>query len=189
MALENYTDLSIGGSDVGAGFQFEFCCAHCSKKWKSSFKPYRMGQLTGILTRFAFLIPGMNTYGRAGTNFSDMGSRGAKDAALAEARTRADTLYTACPSCRKSACADCFDEHQDLCVGCLDSAKDKVKQSRQTESGTHAVACPNCQTAHDGGRFCAECGFDMAGTHKNCPGCSTMLPRAARFCTDCGHGF
>jgi predicted amidophosphoribosyltransferase len=40
-----------------------------------------------------------------------------------------------------------------------------------------------------GGRFCAECGFDMASTHKSCPGCGTMCARAARFCPDCGHGF
>ena len=49
--------------------------------------------------------------------------------------------------------------------------------------------CPNCQTPSQGGRFCHECGFDMASTHKSCPGCGSVMPRAARFCTDCGHGF
>ncbi|MGH8796605.1 MAG: double zinc ribbon domain-containing protein, partial [Caldimonas sp.] len=49
--------------------------------------------------------------------------------------------------------------------------------------------CPNCQTPSQGGRFCHECGFDMASTHKSCPGCGATMARQARFCTDCGHGF
>ena len=49
--------------------------------------------------------------------------------------------------------------------------------------------CPNCQVLSEGGRFCHECGFDMASTHKSCPGCGTTVSRQARFCPDCGHGF
>jgi membrane protease subunit (stomatin/prohibitin family) len=51
------------------------------------------------------------------------------------------------------------------------------------------LSCPNCRSAHGGGRFCAECGFDLASTHKSCPDCGAMATRQARYCNDCGHGF
>jgi membrane protease subunit (stomatin/prohibitin family) len=57
------------------------------------------------------------------------------------------------------------------------------------DSQASSSACPNCRTPSSGGRFCGECGFDMASTHKSCPGCGTMVLRQARFCTDCGHSF
>ena len=72
-----------------------------------------------------------------------------------------------------------------LLAYCSAAAAQTTQETRQS-SGMY---CPNCQTASQGGRFCHECGFDMASTHKSCPGCGATMPRQARFCTDCGHGF
>lgn len=193
MGLDNYRDLSTSGNDVSAGFQFEFACTNCSRKWKSPFKPYRLGQITGLITRFTFLYSGAAKTGRASGNFADIGSRGARGKALAEAMQVAETKFVTCPSCLKGVCNQCFDSDADCCLPCVDNSAQKSqmaqRQAVEEERGRSATACPNCSTPNPGGRFCAECGFDMASTHKACPSCSAMLPRAARFCTDCGHGF
>jgi ribosomal protein L32 len=193
MALDNYRDLSSSSNDVSAGFQFEFACSNCSRKWKSPFKPYRMGQITGLLTRFTFLFSGIRDAGRASGNFADIGSRGAKQKALDEAMQRAETLYTNCSSCRQAFCGDCFSSRDDSCLPCLQKDSNQAQragqQAAEQAASASAHACPNCGTGNPGGRFCAECGFDMASTHKACPACGQMALRQARFCTDCGHGF
>ena len=74
----------------------------------------------------------------------------------------------------------------------LRSSDASAAQAAQYESAATAaatLACPNCQTPSQGGRFCHECGFDMASTHKSCPACGVTMMRQARFCTDCGHAF
>jgi len=193
MPLENYSDLSQSGSGSGAGFQFQFHCTHCDRKWKSPFKPYRMGQISGLLTRFSYLLSSARTAGRATENFADMGSRGAKESALAEAMEHAETLYTQCPECRKAVCANCFDPRTRQCLSCKARENEDSRRAEENETEnarqSSASACPNCRTPASGGRFCAECGYDMASTHKSCPGCGTMALRASRFCTDCGHSF
>jgi len=193
VALENYRDISSGGSDIGSGFQFEFFCQCCDRRWKSTFKPYRMGQFTGLLNRFAFLFTDMRTAGRATGNFADMGSGGAKDKAFQEALLRAESMYTECRKCRKAVCGDCFDSRQDECVDCITKEREGAaaaeRQAHEDAGAAAALTCPNCQCRSAGGRFCNECGFDMASTHKSCPTCGAMSARAARFCGDCGHSF
>ena len=193
MGLDNYKDVSASGNDISAGFQFEFSCSNCSRKWKSPFKPYRFGQITGLLTRFTFMFSDLKTAGRTSGNIADIGSRGAKEKALAEAKAQAARMFTECPECHKGVCEDCFSSRDDACLPCVEKASGKAsaasRQASEAAREQSATACPNCSTASPGGRFCAECGFDMASTHKSCPGCSAMLPRQSRFCTDCGHGF
>jgi hypothetical protein len=193
MALENYRDISVGGSDVGSGFQFEFSCESCGRRWKSPFKPYRMGQITGLLTRFAFLFTDFRNAGRATGNFADMGSGGAKDKALEEALERARTMYTECGGCRHAVCHDCWDERQNSCVDCVTAAREGAanaqRQQAEAQAAAAAVTCPSCQCLTASGRFCSQCGYDMASAYKSCPTCGSMVARNARFCGDCGHGF
>ena len=193
MALENYRDISVGGSDIGSGFQFEFFCQNCDRRWKSTFKPYRMGQLTGLLNRFSFLFGDMRTAGRATGNFADMGSGGAKQKVLAEAMVRAESMYVECARCHKAVCGDCFDSRQNACVACLDGEREQSalaeRQQAEKSAAQAQLKCPSCQGISSGGRFCSECGFDMASTHKSCPTCGAMTARASRFCGDCGHAF
>jgi Double zinc ribbon len=126
---------------------------------------------------------------------ADAGEKRARRAALEEAIVLAEQRYADCPNCKKTVCEDCWNPRTQQCVSC-------DGQGEPTPSGRHApaaasggghagpgLACPNCRTALGGGRFCAECGFDMASTHKSCPGCGAMCTRAARFCPECGHGF
>lgn len=189
--MKNYRDLSIQGMDVSAGFQFEFYCNCCNvTTWRSEFKPNRMGQLTGWITRFAFLFSGMQKAGRATGAVSAAGSRGAYDEAFEEAQAKARRMFTQCTECKSWACGDCWDEDRGLCKNCVKSHSGASRGHGGYEVSQDAgPACPNCQCPSSGGRFCHECGFDMASTHKSCPGCGSVMPRAARFCTDCGHGF
>lgn len=188
--MRNYRDVSSGSSDVSAGFQFEFFCEVCGETSRSAFQPYRKGQLTGWLTRFAFMFTDLHKFGRATGTFADAGAQGAKAEALAEAQAAAMKIYTRCDSCHKWVCGDCYIESSGECKDCAAKAKAKASYSVGGSGGdANATVCPNCQTESQGGRFCHECGFDMASTHKSCPGCGSTQPRSARFCTDCGHGF
>lgn len=193
MALTNYRDLSSGGTDLNAGFQFEFFCEHCAKKWRTPFKPYRMGQFTGLLARFSFLFTPMRDAGRASGSMADYSSRGAKDDALADFMPQAEQMFKMCPSCKEGVCNDCFSDRAGECTKCAGAQESARSQGGgygdNAPAARGAHGCPNCGTQGDGGRFCPECGFDMASTHKGCPSCGVMLPRSARFCTDCGHGF
>jgi hypothetical protein len=181
MSLDNYRDLSQLGYGGSAGFQFEFSCVHCHRKWRSAFKPYRRGQMAYVLSRFSSLFgTEAQIASRAGDGLADMGTRGAHEEALAEAMRQAETLYQACPRCHQGVCADCFDTRADACRPCAD-------QGQRQQQAAHA--CPACGHAESGGRFCSECGFDRASTHKACPACGAMVGRQARYCTDCGHAF
>ena len=192
--MNNYREVSSASSDVSAGFQFEFFCQHCEKSnWMSPFKPYRTGQLAGWLSRLSFLI-GPSRTAQLGTNsLAAAGSRGALESARDEAVALARSRYVFCGSCRDWVCADCFNGREDSCTRCLEKSaiEARTSEQRQVEVDKHLSqsACPNCRSETQGGRFCPECGFDMASTHKGCPGCGAMMVRQARFCTDCGHGF
>ena len=197
MALTNYRDISPPLGDVGAGFQFEFFCESCGDTWKTPFKPYRAGQANGVFRRFGYLFnefakisvisETIYRLGRAGgTSIEATGSK-AKATALEEALALGAQRYEKCSNCRTMVCANCYDEATQRCIKC-DRAQGVGSQSGTSASASSTV-CPNCQTPSQGGRFCHECGFDMASTHKSCPSCSATMPRQARFCTDCGHGF
>lgn len=190
MSLTNYRDISTSTSDVSAGFQFEFNCEKCGETWRSPFTPYRKGQITGWLSRFAFMFYDLNKASRATGAFAEAGASGAKGEALAEARALAAPLYQRCTGCRKWVGRECWDEGAGTCRECVaKAAANVVAYGGSPAAASGGAACPNCQTPSAGGRFCAECGFDMASTHKSCPACGVTLPRQARFCTDCGHGF
>ena len=204
MTLSNYQDRSKSSSSLNAGFQFEFSCEHCPRKWASPFKPYRRGQLTGLINKFGYFFANAGRMGRATSFLSATGERGAHDAALQEAVALAEARYFECPGCVKVVCEECWDDRDGRCVVCAGKRVHAQERgnveggNRSRDADADATAqravlagqgCPNCQTALGGGRFCAECGFDMASTHKSCSACGTMCARSTRFCADCGHGF
>lgn len=175
-------------SDVSAGFQFEFFCEKCGESSRSAFRPYRKGQITGWLSRFAFMFYDLNKASRATGAFAEAGGGSAKAEALAEAMAAAAPMYERCEGCRKWTGRECWTGSS-----CRDCAAKGGSPGANTSgygaSSGGGATCPNCQSPSEGGRFCHECGFDMASTHKSCPACGVTLPRQARFCTDCGHGF
>jgi len=195
MSLTNYRDVDKSSSEGAAGFQFEFHCGNCSRTWKSPFKPYRKGQLADLIYKFAYYLGDRGSVYRASSAVANAGENRARESALHDALEIAAQRYTQCPGCAKAVCQYCWDERARLCESCAgkggrsSSADGAGRADERGAPGGAGPACPNCQAAFGGGRFCAECGFDMASTHKSCPGCGTMCARAARFCPDCGHGF
>ncbi len=190
MAMTNYRDVSSAPSDLRAGFQFEFYCEECAQTWRSPFKPFRIGQATAWFQRFATIFYSLTAtrISRATDTFYDANllASKARAEAFAEAEALASQRYQRCKSCHRYVCADDWGREGRLCASC------EAKEGGVAPGGAGHEAgpvCPNCQTASQGGRFCPECGFDMASTHKSCPGCGATMPRQARFCTDCGHGF
>jgi Double zinc ribbon len=193
MQLEPYRDMSsLGGTTPG--FQFEFRCSSCDKIWRSPFKPYRKGQAAGF---FSNLVSNFHIATRAGVATrlaSEAGLSSARQSALADARNTADSMFTACTQCDAVVCVDCLSRPQGLCRSCQVATNGPRAAAPAAAGGSAstaapAMSCPNCRAAHGGGRFCAECGFDMASTHKSCPDCGAMALRQARFCNECGHGF
>jgi hypothetical protein len=205
MSLTNYQDVSKRGASVDAGFQFDFYCGNCSRRWKSPFKPYRRGQFSGLMYKLAYFIDMHGRISRASNVVANAGEKRARQAALDEAIAQAEQRYFACPGCRNAVCQECWNPQTQRCESCagkreqhagvrdapVSASGDEspVAGSSSNPSSSPGLACPNCRGALGGGRFCAECGFDMASTHKSCPGCGAMCTRAARFCPDCGHGF
>ncbi len=190
MALENYRDTSPSSGAINAGFQFEFYCAHCGKKWQSDFRPYRLGQITGFLSRFAFLLgTSAATAAKATGGASDYSVRSSREKALTDAQAQAESRYVQCGSCKAYVCNGCFELDANACKRCAEKISTSAVTHGAVAAASGGHACPNCRTPASGGRFCAECGFDMASTHKSCPGCGVLAERKARFCGDCGYSF
>ena len=199
MVMKNFRDLSRPNADLSAGFQFEFYCEICQESWRSPFKPYRAGQAAGLFTRFSYVLNEFYKVGKltdlvyktgraSGTSADAVGSK-ARSVAFAEAEAMVADRYHKCDSCRLTVCDDCWREAANLCVKCDANSAVVARLEQEEQQAAARIYCPNCQTLSQGGRFCHECGFDMASTHKSCPGCGSTMPRQARFCTDCGHGF
>lgn len=187
--MDNYRDLSPPSGDVSAGFQFEFFCQHCGDAHRTAFTPYRRGQITGWLTRLTFLVKDFHTAGRATGAFADAGASKAKLKALEAARQQMRGAFHRCDGCRRWIGRECWDSSTGRCHDCGAKARGARLADAQAAGGHAAAVCPHCATPSEGGRFCAECGFDLASSHKRCPACQATAPRSARFCTDCGHGF
>jgi hypothetical protein len=201
MNLKNYRDIGKSGSDLRAGFQFEFHCQICSQTWQSPYRPYRRAQLSGLMYRLSRLLNDRGMLFRASNSMANFGEQGARDSALQDALALAEQRYTECPECHKAVDEECWNARAGLCRLCATNGGGRSEtaaggERRESSAGTEAAAraggglkCPNCSSAIGGGRFCPECGFDMASTHKTCPGCGTLCMRSTRFCADCGHGF
>jgi hypothetical protein len=203
-SLKNYRDLSVRDGP-GAGLQYEFYCKCCDFTWKSPKQTLKTARTLGFLSRLsdlAGLLGNANARSLAikassATRFATASAGGkAAQAALEEAQAQAVRYFEACVTCGDACCDSCVVDASGQCRRCVEQGKGQTPAHGGDGYGGGAAAhgggstvCPNCQAAAEGGRFCHECGFDMASTHKSCPTCGSVMSRAARFCTDCGHGF
>lgn len=204
--LKNYRDVSVR-EGTGATMQLEFYCKCCDFTWKSQPKALKTARTLGLLSRLSELAGLLgNSQARSlaiktssATRFASgvTASSKAFQEALQGAQVQAARYFEACTTCADICCDSCIVDANGQCQRCVSKgygsghAGSGSYGSEQGSQAAHAggAACPNCQVPSSGGRFCHECGFDMASTHKSCPTCGSVMPRAARFCTDCGHGF
>lgn len=191
--MTNYRDISSARGEA-PGFQFEFYCEVTGETWKSPFKPYRRGQIFGAFSKLTYWFYQMHSASRVAEHFADSGAEKARQAALLDAMEMASRRFTPCQRCNKWVINTALDDHTGRCPACMgkrigNNLVESYSETPEEEPASAAALCPNCQTPSQGGRFCHECGFDMASVFKSCPSCGITLPRQARFCTDCGHGF
>ncbi len=186
MALTNYRDISPPASDMHAGFQFEFFCESCGETWKIAVQALPAGQAASVFRNFGYLF---NEFYRIGAHRHDLqvrpgeqhvdrgdriegeagGARGSPAAGGAALRAMRQLPHAgSAPTATTS--------NTGLCIKCEAAAGQSAGAGGGAASS--AAVCPNCQTPSQGGRFCHECGFDMASTHKSCPG--VRHRRAAR---------
>jgi len=202
--LKNYRDSSQSHGEA-AGFQFNFECQRCDFKWASPYTPYRPARFLtklGSAMRIFDLFGSANVASKAhllneGARMSVGTDRDKpKLKALQAAQAQAARYFDKCSECDRICCNNCFGSTDGVCSYCEGRAahgtpfdEDVAVAARGHDESAHSIVCPNCQAASEGGRFCHECGFDMASTHKSCPGCGCVLQRSAMYCADCGHGF
>ncbi|MFC5907265.1 double zinc ribbon domain-containing protein [Streptacidiphilus monticola] len=207
----NYRDL-CEQNGTGAGFQFEFSCARCYDTWRSAFRPYTAGRVTGWVDRAVSSAWG--AFGRAGSEASSAlgGIVGAnwgpaKDNAFKDAVHDAAAHFNRCPRCTHYVCGRCWNAGQGLCLNCApDTAaevaaaaqrglNDAASQSAYEAGSSRGAAydvnrptqlvCPQCRTETHGARFCPGCGYRLA-QEDTCRSCNAQLPQGAAFCPDCG---
>lgn len=198
MSNSNYRDISTQANDLSAGFQFEFYCERCGESQRSAFSPYRRGQMTGWLSRLLFAFRDLHSASRVSGIVSDAGLVNAKAEALAQAQAAVQGRYQFCGGCQRRVGNECWNPGAQRCNDCSgkvshSSMSPTAAPQAQFGGGSPAnaggMSCPQCNTPSQGSRFCTGCGFDTASIHKACPACGAVLPRQARFCNDCGHGF
>lgn len=207
----NYRDL-CEQYGTGAGFQFEFSCSRCSDTWRSAFRPYTAGRVTGWVDRAVSSAWG--ALGRTGSEASSAlgGLVGAnwgpaKDTAFQQAIEDAKGHFHRCPRCTGYVCGRCWNAGQGLCLNCApdtaaevavarqrglnDSASERAYSAGEDRGQTWDVqrqtqlVCPQCGTETHGTPFCAGCGARLAQSDR-CGSCSAELPEGAAFCPGCG---
>lgn len=194
MTLRISRDLSVSGAR--GTFQFEFACGCCRSVIESPAEAQRMARFAGLMAQIAEWNSRFVPFLRVTHRLTGASSSSSKEAARERAIEWARSRYVECPGCQKWVCENCWDEQLEQCNDCgghkgsnQGSVSARVHQTDLSEGARPLLKCPNCATPTGNGRFCAECGFDMASTHKTCPECGTLCARSARYCPDCGHGY
>ncbi len=98
----NYNDLS-----TEQGFQFEFNCNRCSTGYRTSFKPYAIGKISGALDTASSLFGGIFSHA------STIGDRARTatwekdhDQAFVEAVAEVKGDFVQCPRCSSWVCRE-----------------------------------------------------------------------------------
>jgi hypothetical protein len=180
--MQNYRDLTTTSvPDQSVAFQFEFYCEACNEAWRHSPQIWRSSQERGFLKR---LLSWKDGTPDANASFQD-----ARRRAIEAAQLQARNHFSAC-ACDRQVCDHCWDDSLERCTVC---SGDMVLAGALTpppaRTAAGAILCPACQSPSDGARFCRQCHFDLGGIQKGCPGCGSVMPRTAQYCTGCGRGF
>ena len=110
-----------------------------------------------------------------------------------------------CPRCRKYVCENDWNEQEGLCIGDAPRVSTEVaaaKAAKMVEDVKAKAAatqvftgkieskqtlCPLCGKPAGEGKFCNNCGANLALT--KCPKCGAQSPAGTGFCGECGTKF
>lgn len=187
MALTNYRKVTERKNTLRSEHHYEFTCQSCGEQWRTPSRVYSSGFVMNAVLRATHgvhvSIPGIGWLQK----LTESGERKFAEGVEREAMQLGQARYLACSGCGRAVCANCQDGDQ--CSACAGGQGARTAAGADPSPGRSGPRCPACNTASDGGRFCPECGFDLAAAYKSCPACAAQLPRAANYCPDCGHSF
>ncbi len=202
----NFSDLS-----TDTGFQFEFTCACCKNAFRSKFKPYAAGSVSGILNTASNLFGGIfSTASNISDDVKSATWQKDKDKAFEAATDEIAPLFIQCPRCKDWVCrADCWSVKKGLCKTCAPDLGVEMAAAQSSKSveevWAHAAmaeedkklgteywrdgiqaTCPKCeQPLANNSKFCPSCGFNVKAK-STCSKCNEKLLPNAKFCGNCG---
>jgi len=202
----NYTDHSNE-----EGFQFEFFCNRCESGFRTRYKAYNMGKVSGAMDTASSLFGGL--FGKAADLTNRMSTANyerAREAAFLEAVAELRPEFVQCPRCNSWVCRKkCWNNKRGLCKECAPDLGVEMSAAQASKSveevWAHAAmaeedkklaegnwrqtiraSCPKCGSAlATNAKFCPECGEKLKVDTK-CPSCGAKLLPGARFCAECG---
>jgi hypothetical protein len=199
----NHTDHSNDN-----GFQFEFHCDKCGNGRMSPFKANAVGMASTLLRAAGSLFGGrLGDAANAGDHLKDALRGGARDEAFKAAVEACTPHFRHCTKCGNWVCPEaCWNAKVGLCEDCapnlaehaasisaqvaVEQTWEKARASDQTEGidmkQKRVAACPHCNAAVEGGKFCPSCGKPLAGKKVFCKECGKEMNAAAKFCAECG---
>ena len=188
MTLTNFRKQTERRGPLRTEHSYRFTCHACSTAWSTPPRVYKFGFITdavvGVTHGVHFSVPGIGWLQKA----TEAGRERFSKSVEREAMQLAAARYRVCPSCQRTVCPSCQDDQSESCADCRSQAQTGAASASAGAART-GPRCPACNASSDGGRFCPECGFDLAAAYKSCPACASQLPRQANYCPDCGHSF
>jgi membrane protease subunit (stomatin/prohibitin family) len=204
---KNYNDLS-----TNRGFQFEFFCDRCGNGFRTNFKPFSLGAVTGVVDVANSLFGGI--LGRAADvseRISSASHERAHDQAFLDAANELRPEFIQCPRCSQWVCKkSCWNNKKGLCKNCAPDlgvemsaaqssrsveevwahaamAEEDKKLATENWRETIRASCPECNAPMaTNAKFCAECGAKLK-VSAHCTECGAKLQPGAKFCAECGH--
>jgi acetyl-CoA carboxylase beta subunit len=125
------------------------------------------------------------------------------EAAFEIAQNEAKPHFHRCPKCKQLVCDSDWNEEPSLCVSCAPRESVEVAAARaskmvsdiQTKAQTTEVfkgeidarqaLCPKCGKPAGEGKFCSNCGANLA--MGKCSRCGAQNAPTAAFCGECGN--
>lgn len=199
---DNFRDLC-----TNVGFQFEFYCERCHDAYRSDFAYHKLGVAAKILSVLSSFTGGLlHSIGWRSGELAEIGQSQARDAAFREAIAQAKDHFHRCPRCGNYACGKCWNEPEEICVGCAPLLEAEMATARRTAAieqtyeearkikhvtgdqvaKKQKTACPECGQPAGAGKFCQACGASLV-KKRACPECKAPVEAGARFCPECGH--
>ena len=204
---KNYNDLS-----TDRGFQFEFYCDRCNNGFRTPFKAFGLGAVSGAMDVANSLLGGI--FGRAADATERVSSASyerSHDQAFLEAANALKPEFMQCPRCHQWVCKkSCWNTKRGLCKECSPDlgvemsaaqasrsveevwahaamAEEDKKLSAENWRETIRASCPECGSPlATNAKFCPECGSKLKST-AHCTECGSKLQPGAKFCANCGN--